>query len=175
MTITAILFYSLSVLVLGSAALAVTRRRPVHAVLYLIVVLLGVALLFQLLGAPLLAALQVILYAGAIMVLFLFVIIAMPERLPAFDHRFKRRWLVPLVLCLATALGLLVLVASDPASTRALAAARLQPRIFAVHLFRDYWYAVELVSLLLFVGLAGALYLGRQANKADPTPAEESR
>jgi NADH-quinone oxidoreductase subunit J len=175
MSLLAILFYLLAALVLVSAALAVTRRRPVHAVLYLIVALVGLALLFQLLGAPLLAALQVILYAGAIMVLFLFVIIAMPEQLPAFGRQFKRRWLIPLVLCLATALGLLVLIASDPASTRALSAARLQPSTFGLHLFRDYWYAVELLSLLLFVGLAGALYLGRMARKADSPPAEESR
>jgi len=175
MTIPSILFYLLAALVLGATALAVTRRRAVHAVLYLIVALVGMALLFLLLGAPMLAALQVILYAGAIMVLFLFVIITMPEQAPGFEKLFRRRWLLPLSLCLVVGLCLLPLVGSDPAASIGLTSARLAPRTFGIRLFRDYWYAVELVSLLLFVGLAGALYLGRTAKKAGPPTREESR
>jgi len=161
MTILSIIFYLLSALVLVSAALAVTRRRPVHAVIFLIAALIGVALLFLLLGAPLLAAFQVILYAGAIMVLFLFVVITMPEQTHTPEHQFLRRWLVPLLLCLMTGLGLLLLIDADPSAVSTLASARLTPRTFGLLLFKHYWYAVELVSLLLFVGLAGALYLGR--------------
>jgi len=168
MNILAIIFYLLSALVLGSAALAVTRRRPVHAVLYLIVALVGVALLFLLLGAPLLAAFQVILYAGAIMVLFIFVIIAMPEHPHTPEIQYLRRWLLPLLLGLVLGFGLLHLIGADTSATSALAGARLSPHAFGLLLFRRYWYAVELVSLLLFVGLAGALYLGR-------TEKEESR
>ncbi len=175
MTILAIIFYLLGALVLGSAALAVTRRQPVHAVLFLIVALVGVALLFLLLGAPLLAAFQVILYAGAIMVLFLFVIITMPGKAPIIEHLFRRRWLPPLVLGLAIGLCLLLLVGSDPAATSALTSNRLEPRTFGLLLFRHYWYAVELVSLLLFVGLAGALYLGRSERKTIAPGPEESR
>ena len=74
MTLYGILFYALAVIILVSTLLAVTRRLVVHAVLYLIVAFLGTAALFYLLGAPLLAAFMVIVYAGAIMVLFLFVI-----------------------------------------------------------------------------------------------------
>ncbi len=161
MTVLAVIFYLLAALVLGSAALAVTRRRPVHAVLYLIVSLVGVALLYLLLGAPLLAALQVILYAGAIMVLFLFVIITMPEQLPSRDELFRRNWVLPLALCLLAGFGLAVLLRAAPSAAGFLAAARLAPKTFGLQLFRHYWYAVELVSLLLFVGLVGALYLGR--------------
>jgi len=175
MTILAAIFYLLAALVLGSATLAVTRRRPVHAVLWLIVALVGVALLFLVLGAPLLAAFQVILYAGAIMVLFLFVIITMPEQAPNFDHLFRRRWLLPLSLCLVIGIGLLALIHQDLGTAIGLATARLAPRIFGLRLFRDYWYAVELVSLLLFVGLAGALYLGKPDKKTGAPAQEETR
>jgi NADH-quinone oxidoreductase subunit J len=175
MTILATLFYLLAALVLGAAALAVTRRQAVHAVLFLIVALVGVALLFLLLGAPMLAALQVILYAGAIMVLFLFVIITMPEQAPTVEHLFRRRWLLPFALCLVVGFGLLLLINTDPATPTVLTAARLTPRTFGLLLFKRYWYAVELVSLLLFVGLVGALYLGRPGKKAGQPTREESR
>jgi NADH-quinone oxidoreductase subunit J len=74
MTLYSITFYILAGLILVSTGLAITRRNLVHAVVYLIISFFGSALLFYLLGAPLLAALEVIIYAGAIMVLFLFII-----------------------------------------------------------------------------------------------------
>ncbi|MGA8280705.1 MAG: NADH-quinone oxidoreductase subunit J, partial [Desulfobacterales bacterium] len=69
-----ILFYLLAVVIVVATVLAITRRNMVHAVIYLVVSFFGSALLFYLFGAPLLAALEVIIYAGAIMVLFLFII-----------------------------------------------------------------------------------------------------
>ena len=74
LTLPAVIFYMLGIVILTATGLAVTRRQPVHAVLYLIVAFLGTAALFFLLGAPLLAAFVVIIYAGAILVLVLFVI-----------------------------------------------------------------------------------------------------
>ena len=64
----------MAAVIVAATGLAITRRHPVHAVVYLILSFLGSAMLFYLLGAPFLAALEVIIYAGAIMVLFLFVI-----------------------------------------------------------------------------------------------------
>ena len=74
MTLYALLFYVLAVLLVASTAMAVTRQNMVHAVLYLVMSFFGSAMLFYLLGAPFLAALEIIIYAGAIMVLFLFII-----------------------------------------------------------------------------------------------------
>jgi NADH:ubiquinone oxidoreductase subunit 6 (subunit J) len=93
-----------------------------------------------------------------------------PDKDRGPDHFFRRRWLIPLILCLITGIGLLLLIEIDPVSTYDLAAARLAPRTFGALLFRHYWYAVELVSLLLFVGLAGALYLGRPSKKINVEP-----
>jgi NADH-quinone oxidoreductase subunit J len=74
MTLFGLLFYLIAAVIVASTAMAVTRRNIVHAVIYLIFSFLGTALLFYLFGAPLLAVLEVIIYAGAIMVLFLFVV-----------------------------------------------------------------------------------------------------
>ena len=77
MSLYGILFYLLAILLIVSTAMAVSRTRLVHAVVYLVVSFLSTALLFYLLGAPFIAALEVIIYAGAIMVMFLFMIMTL--------------------------------------------------------------------------------------------------
>lgn len=74
MTLYSIIFYVLAIVILVATFLAITRRNTVHAVIYLILSFLGTALLFYLLGAPFLAVLEAIIYAGGIMVLFLFIV-----------------------------------------------------------------------------------------------------
>ena len=73
MTFHGFLFYVLAAVILVTTGLAITRRNLVHAVVYLVLSFFGSAMLFYLLGAPILAALEVIIYAGAIMILFLFI------------------------------------------------------------------------------------------------------
>ena len=80
-----ILFYILGFTALAATGLCITRRNPVHAVIYLVNAFFALALLFYLLGAPLVAAWEVIIYAGAIMVLFLFIIM-MLELAPAEER-----------------------------------------------------------------------------------------
>ncbi|MCK5203005.1 MAG: NADH-quinone oxidoreductase subunit J, partial [Desulfobacterales bacterium] len=74
MTIYAIIFYVLAAVILVTTGLAITRRNLVHVVVYLVFSFFGSAMMFYLFGAPLLAVLEVIIYAGAIMILFLFII-----------------------------------------------------------------------------------------------------
>lgn len=162
MTLYAIIFYAVAVLMLVATALAITRRNPVHAIVYLIISFFGSAMLFYLLGAPFLAALEVIIYAGAIMVLFLFVVMML--RLESVRvSRFSLREWMPAVL-----LGLLLLVLSvlllfkEPGSRAALQSAMALPREFGRFLFQRYWLAVEIVSLLLLIALVGAIQLGRR-------------
>ena len=94
MSLYAIIFYIIAALIVISTALAVTRRNLVHVVLYLVLSFFGSAMLFYLLGAPFLAALEIIIYAGAIMVLFLFIIMMIRvEKLPGMF--FPVRQLVP--------------------------------------------------------------------------------
>ncbi len=165
MTAAAFAFYALAALVLGATAAAVTRREPLHAVVWLVLSVLGTALLFALLGAPLLAALEVVVYAGGILVLFLFVILMLrpepPVRLPPGAVGKLRRALPALAF-----LGLLaaggVLVAADGDARAGLPLVQASPREVGAFLFSRYAVAVEVASTLLFVALVGSLYLGRR-------------
>jgi NADH-quinone oxidoreductase subunit J len=138
----------------------------VHAVVWLIVSFLGTALLFALLGAPVLAALQVILYAGGILVLFLFVVLAIRHEPPgAVPGRRLRRRIFALTLGAGVLLTGLVVVA-DPAGRWGLTARSASARELGFLIFGQYAVAVEIVSLLLFVPLVGALCLGREAGRS---------
>jgi NADH-quinone oxidoreductase subunit J len=149
---------------LVATGLAITRRQPIHAVLYLIVAFLGTAALFFLLGAPLLAAFVILLYAGAVMVLILFVIMLVqhsPRELglrPQWGHA-----------VLLGAVFLTVAVATifkDPASGFVLRGAAAQPKDFGRFLFDRYWLAVEIVSILLLVALVTILQVAKRRGMA---------
>ena len=165
MTIYSIIFYILAVLILVTTAMAITRRNLVHAVIYLIFSFFGSAMLFYLFGAPFLAVLEVIIYAGAIMVLFLFVVIMMKsdsgqERLFAL-----RQWLPVAVFGLVyIAIGMGI-VTTDPNSRITLKTARAAPRVFGQFIFENHWLSIEIVSLLLLVALVGALVIGRRSRR----------
>ena len=161
MTLYALIFYVLAGVILVATGLAITRRNLVHAVVYLIISFFGSAMIYYLFGAPLLAALEVIIYAGAVMVLFLFIIMMLRvER--SGERRFSlRKWLPATVLGLIFIAVVVLLAFTDPGSQVTLEAAVARPRVFGRFLYQRYWLAVEIVSFLLLVVLIGALYLGR--------------
>ena len=159
MTLYAAIFYLLSAVTVAATAMAITRRHPVHAVLYLIVAFLGTAALFFLLGAPLLAAFVVIVYAGAIMVLILFVIMLFrqsPRELGLLAEWGPATLLGVVFLAVAVAM-----VFKDPSSGIVLQSAVAQPRDFGHFLFERYWLAVEIASILLLVALVVIIQVGR--------------
>lgn len=165
MTLLGLAFYAIGAFVLAATATAVTRRDPVHAVVWLIASFLGTAGLFALLGAPVLAALQVVLYAGGIMVLFLFVVMAVrPEPRIAVIGRGGGRAVLALALGAGALLVGLVL-AADPDAHAVLSTGSTSPRDLGALVFGPYALAVEGVSLLLFVPLVGALCLGRDPGR----------
>ncbi len=175
MTLYAAIFYLLGLVTVAATVLAITRSNLVHAVVYLVISFFGTAMLFYLLGAPFVALLEVIIYAGAIMVLFLFIIMML--RLE--EHRqnggaLVRRWLPALVLA-GVALGsLILLIIAAPGSANLLPAAAASPLEFGRALYQRHWFAVEVVSFLLLVALVGALYLGRrEAETLIASPKEE--
>lgn len=170
MTIYSFIFYILAILILATTAMAITRRNLVHAVIYLIFSFFGSAMLFYLFGAPFLAVLEVIIYAGAIMVLFLFVVIMMKS--DTGDGRLfaLRQWLPVAVFGLVyLAIGMGI-VAGDPNSQIFLKTARATPSVFGQFIFKNHWLSIEVISLLLFVALVGALIIGRRSRK--PSTAE---
>jgi len=103
MLIDTVLFYIFAVMVLGGAVLTITRRSAVHSAISLIVSLLGVAGLYLLQQAEFLFAVQIVLYIGGIMVLFLFVIMLVNLDEAAKQRQFNKQWLVGLAAVLAVA------------------------------------------------------------------------
>ncbi len=164
MTVFGIFFYVLAALTAASTGLAVTRRDPVHAVVYLVVSFLASSMLFYLLGAPIIAALQVIISAGAIMVLFLFVIITL-RGVSKSKERPMIGWAPAGLLALLFLWLTGFLIARDPDRGLMLQAAMAPPAEFGRFLFERYWLAVEVVSLLLFIVLVAAIELGKRRTK----------
>ncbi|HUL30643.1 MAG TPA: NADH-quinone oxidoreductase subunit J [Thermodesulfobacteriota bacterium] len=166
MTFYGVIFYLLAIVVLVSTLLAITRRQVVHAVVYLILSFVTTALLFYLLGAPFLAVLEVMIYAGAIMVLFLFVVMTVRlEPQEGTKGETLRQWLPAIVLSFISFSVGGILIFETPTSRLVLNTAVATPMAFGHYLFKSYWFPVEIVSFLLLIGLVGALYLGRQESK----------
>ncbi len=163
MTLYGALFYVLGVITVLATVLAVTRQNLIHAVVYLTISFFATAALFFLLGAPFLAALEVIIYAGAIMVLFLFIIMMLKlEAARKAPGAWARQWLPALLLGAVTLAVTVLVLLTAPGGDLGLTAAMATPRQFGRVLFQQYWLPVEIVSFLLLVALVGALYLGRR-------------
>ena len=160
-----ILFYLAGIVAVIATLLAITQRHAVHALLYLVVSLLAVAVDFYALGAAFVAALEVMIYAGAIMVLFVFVVMMLNVAGHAMEVErewlIPRNWYGPFILALIL-LGELVYCTATSDSTPSFANA-VGPKQVGVALFRTYWIGVEIVSLLLTAGLVGACHLGYRA------------
>ena len=161
MTLYSVIFYAVSAVIVTATAVAITRRNPIHAVVYLVLSYLGSGILFFLLGAPFLAAVEIIIYAGAIMVLFLFVVMMFKlERIGSRGYPW-RQW-GPALLAGVLFLSVLCLVAfRDSSGGEALELTMTSPASLGRFVFDKYWLAVEMISLLLFLGLLAAIHLGK--------------
>jgi NADH-quinone oxidoreductase subunit J len=162
-------FYIAGAVAVISTVLMLTRLNLVHALLYLIVSLLAVSVVFFVLGAPFAAALEAIVYAGAIMVLFLFVVMTLNIGRHAADT--EKQWLTPgiwtgpviLAGILILEVGYLAAGASGSLGTNATG-----PKEVGIALFGPYMIGVELASMLLLAGLVGAYHVGiRQTEKPE--------
>lgn len=167
MTLYAVIFYVLGFVIVAATGFAIFQRNLIHAVVYLVVSFLASALLFYLLGAPFLAALQVIVYSGAIMVLFLFIIMMIKTEIPLKKGKHLFQWIPAFVLG-GVSLGVFaILILAGPEAGVPLKTAVASPMELGRHLFHNYWFAIEIVSFLLFVALVGALFLGRNDGADD--------
>lgn len=155
-------FYISAVIAVLATAMVITRANAVHAVLYLMVSLLAVAVVFYVLGAPFAAALEVIIYAGAIMVLFVFVVMMMNlgETVAGRERAWMRPgiWIGPSILAIILMIELIYMMATIGVShTRGV----IQPAAVGIDLFGPYLLSVELSSMLLLAALVAAYHLGR--------------
>ncbi|HXH49983.1 MAG TPA: NADH-quinone oxidoreductase subunit J [Terriglobia bacterium] len=159
-----VVFYIAAIVAIASTILAITRMNAVHALLYLIVSLLSVAIVFFVIGAPFIAALEVIIYAGAIMVLFVFVVMMLNLGKKATDteREWQRgsMWVGPSILAAILIAEVAWLVSS--AGTAVYGSAAIEPKQVGIVLFGPYLIGVELASMLLLGALVGAYHLGRR-------------
>jgi NADH-quinone oxidoreductase subunit J len=160
-------FFISAAVALIASILAVTRANAIHALLYVIVSLLSVATIFFILGAPFAAALEVIIYAGAIMVLFVFVVMMINSTPEATSQERQwmnfRLWIGPSILSAILIAELLYIVSFTHISPSGNPA--VGPKEVGVALLGPYVLGIELSSLLLMAGLLGAYHLGKRETK----------
>ncbi|WP_321492909.1 NADH-quinone oxidoreductase subunit J [uncultured Desulfobacter sp.] len=156
----AYIFHAFAAIIIISTVMAVTRKNMVHAVLYLVVSFIGSGLLFYFLGAPLPAAFEVIIYAGAVMVLFLFIIMMLkfetsPRKIGQTRYYAAAlgMWGLYLILCVGAKCAL------SPQALQTLEPAMAAPKNFGRFLFQQHWLSIEIISILLLVVLIGILQL----------------
>ena len=166
---TALAFYFAAAIALIASVRVITNTNPVHALLYLVVSLLAVAMIFFAVGAPFAAALEIIVYAGAIMVLFVFVVMIL--NLGAIIDEQERKWLSPRAWIgpslLSVALFIELFMTIKPNFETLISSTTVGPKEVGIALFGPYVLAVELASMLLLAAMVAAWHLGRDADKED--------
>ena len=164
-----LLFWLLAVMALTAAVSMISQPNPVHSALFLITTLLSLAGLFLLLSAHFLAVIQVIVYAGAIMVLFLFVIMLLDiRRLEAAPSRVKWQKTLGILLGVLFFLETILVLRSEVIRDLTAAAAAPPAADFGTAvglgraLFTSYFFPLQLAAVLLFVALIGAIVLSKR-------------
>lgn len=160
-----VLFWVLSILAVGSALLVICMRNPANSVMALLVMMIAAAGLFALMGAYVLALFQVIIYMGAVMVLFVFVVMLLNLKGPALGGFRKSS-------ALSTGAGVLLSAGSVYLAWMALSGSGFAPSDglkpggsvarMAIELFRNHILVFELTSVLLFAAAVGAVYMTRK-------------
>lgn len=162
MTTAGVFFYYLASASIASAILAVTRRKPIHSLLWVLSLFLHVAGIFLLMGAEFLAAVQVIVYAGAILIFYLFFLMLLDLSSEAVSPRFSVHW--PIAVAAGGAFTALLWYARDLAGSLVppvppVASGARSGNLAAVGsvLFTDLALPFEIVSLVLLAAIVGAV------------------
>src|SRR6476659_1027575 len=167
----AIVFYTLATLIIAFGVLVVTTRNTVHCVLFLVANFLCVAMVYVLLAAEFLAIIQILVYAGGIVVLYLFVVMLVNlQRSPDASPRRRRQSSAGFALAavmLAEISAILVFSAARPAGAAAAVTAPAQAamgntQVIGMMLYSDYLVPFEVASMLLLVAMVGAIILARK-------------
>jgi NADH-quinone oxidoreductase subunit J len=166
------MFLIASAVAVAATVGVITHVHAVHALLYLVVSFMAVALIFYQLGAPFVSALEVIIYAGAIMVLFVFVVMMLNQGPRTIEQEQRwlsaRMWIGPAVLSSILLVQLLWLVLAGERTQGAVGI--VHAKQVSVSLYGPYLIGVELASMLLLPGLIGAYHLGRRMYREGTWP-----
>ena len=165
----AVLFYALAAVTLISGVFVVFLRRPVHNVLFMILTMIGLACLFILLHAEFLAMVQIIVYAGAIMVLFLFVIMLLNlDEFVMPPEKRRVRYGAGIVLAMMFVVFLIpasrgIVSTAGPVCATAAASGLTNTEIIAQELFTTYLLPFEIASVLLLAAIVGTVIIGKKS------------
>ncbi|MGE5383428.1 MAG: NADH-quinone oxidoreductase subunit J [Omnitrophica WOR_2 bacterium] len=160
------IFYVTAFLAIFSTLMAISGRNAIHALLFLILSFLSISVIFYILGAPFIAALEVIIYAGAIMVLFIFVIMMLNV---GIEKKVESKWLKPKLWILPTIIAVILFIdflymlnINDLGQT---AGKIILPKQVGISLFTTYLIGVEIAGMILLAGIVGAYHIGKQKKK----------
>lgn len=161
-------FYALAAVAIFASLRVVTLANPVHAILSMIVSLLAISGIFFVLGAPFAGALEIVVYAGAIMVLFVFVIMMLNLGM-SNDEREERwldagTWAVPTGLTIIIAVVLYALIGLNHTDTAMIGGTTISAKAVGTVLFTKYVMLVEVAALLLLAALVAAYHLGKESS-----------
>ena len=160
-------FYSLAAVAIFASLRVVTQANPVHAILSMIVSLLAIAGIFFILGAPFAGALEIVVYAGAIMVLFVFVIMMLNLGMRN-DEREERwldagTWAVPTGLTIVIAVVLYAMIGLNHNEAAVIGGSTISAKAVGTVLFTKYIMLIEVAALLLLAALVAAYHLGKES------------
>ena len=161
-----IFFYIAAAVAILSTIMAISGRNAIHSLLFLILSLLSISVVFYILNAPFIAALEVIIYAGAIMVLFIFVTMMLNIGLEQKQEKKwlnPRMWIIPSILAAILFIDLMLALKNMPGVIPGKQV--ILPKQVGISLFTTYLLAVEIAGILLMAGVIGAYHLGSQKKK----------
>jgi NADH-quinone oxidoreductase subunit J len=171
-------FILLAFVAIGSGLLVVVAKNPIHSALSLVACFVQIAALFILLGSPFLAVIQIFVYVGAIMVLFLFVIIMLDVRIEAQTRFLQNSAVYSLIVLITLAVELLMLLTQSSRLHAVMAPVRAisdEPtKLLSLTLFKDFLLPFEVASVILLVALIGAVVLARSDDNNGQKPTVNS-
>lgn len=159
-------FYALGAVAIFASLRVIMLANPVHAILSMIVLLLSLSGIMFIIGAPFAGALEIVVYAGAIMVLFVFVIMMLNLGMENDSREDSwldaKTWAVPTGLTIVIAVVLYVMVGLNDSDTAMLGGTTIPARVVGEVLFSKYVMLVEMSALLLLAALVAAYHLGKE-------------
>jgi NADH-quinone oxidoreductase subunit J len=164
MSATLIVFFVLAALAVLGAVNLIVQRHPIHSALSLIVVMVALAGLYLLLGAEFVAAVQIIVYGGAIMVLFTFVIMLLNAGEEEHTNFSKLANIagIPLAVAIAGFIAATIVHSGQPLPPAAAQGSLTNTKTLSMMIFRDFVYPFELTSFLILVAILGAIVLAQR-------------
>jgi len=169
MTIQQAFFSYFAGMIVTLSLLVVTRKNPVHSVLWMLLLFVHIASLYLFLNAEFLAAIQIIIYAGAILVLFLFVIMLLNLRKEETEKRFQKQW--PFGVAIGVVLAIFIVLTAGkigvlpPLGQYSVEAIKSEGHIMTVGkvLYTEFLLPFEIASVILLVAIVGAVVLAKRS------------